>query len=120
MKSKVAQWTAVSSLLALIILCLGWELWWAPLRQGGSFLALKALPLLLPLRGLLYGRRYTMQWTSLFILLWLAEGLMRAWSDQGLSQGLAAIEVFLVMVCFIAVSLNASWTAPSKKNAPQC
>jgi uncharacterized membrane protein len=53
------QWTAVLSLLALMALCLAWELWLAPLREGGSALAFKALPLLLPLFGLLRGRRYT-------------------------------------------------------------
>lgn len=105
-----AQWIAVTALLLLIVLCLGWELWWAPLRPGGSFLVLKALPLLLPLRGLLQGGRYTAQWTSLFILIWLAEGLMRAWSDTGFSRYLAGAEVMLTLICFGAVSVYARIT----------
>ncbi len=105
-----AQRGAVISLLLLVVLCLGWELWWAPVRPGGSFLVLKALPLLLPLRGLLHGRRYTAQWTSLFILLWIAEGAMRAGSDHGLSQRLALAELVLAGVCFVCVSLYARLT----------
>src|SRR5204863_4889489 len=60
--------TATAALAALFVLCLAWELWLAPLRPGGSLVALKALPLLLPLPGIWRGRRYTYQWSSLFIL----------------------------------------------------
>ncbi len=104
---RVTQQGAILSLLLLIILCLGWELWWAPLRPGGSFLMLKAIPLLLPLRGLLHGRRYTAQWTSLFIIFWIAEGAMRLFSDQGISQGLAAVELLLATFCFACVAVYA-------------
>ena len=68
---------AVISLLALTSFCLAWELWLAPLHPGGSTLALKAVPLLLPLFGLLHEKRYTHQWVSLFSLLYLGEGLVR-------------------------------------------
>ena len=50
---------AGSSLIALIMVCLAWEGWLAPLRPGGSWLILKAVPLLLPLHGIIHGRRYT-------------------------------------------------------------
>jgi uncharacterized membrane protein len=93
---------ASAALLALIALCLAWELWLAPLRPGGSLLALKALPLFFPLRGVLRGDRYAYQWSSLLILAWFAEGATRAWSDKGLSQALAAGEVILSVVFFSA------------------
>lgn len=108
------QQGAIVSLLLLIVLCIGWELWWAPLRPGGSFLVLKAIPLLLPLRGLLHGRRYTAQWTSLFILFWIAEGAMRMGSDQGLSQRLAIIELLLATSCFASVAIYAKLTRPQR------
>lgn len=101
---------AVASLLLLIVLCLGWELSWAPLRSGGSFLVLKAVPLLLPLRGLIHGRRYTAQWCSLFILFWVAEGAMRMVSDHGMSQRFAVAEFILATLCFICVSMYAKLT----------
>ncbi len=85
-----------------MLLCLAWELWLAPLRPGGSFLALKVLPLVFPLRGILEGRRYTYQWSSMLILAYFTEGVMRAWGDRGASQALAAIEVALSLVFFAA------------------
>ena len=93
---------ATLTLVLLIALCLLWELWLAPLRPGGSFLALKALPLALPLAGIARGRRYTYQWSSLLILAYLAEGLTRGWSDVGLSRQLALAEVALSAGFFAA------------------
>lgn len=102
MARVVLQLAAASSLLALIALCLAWELWLAPLRPGGSLVALKALPLLLPFRGIAGGRRYTYQWSSLLILAYFAEGVTRAWSESGLSQELALAEIGLSVAFFLA------------------
>ena len=93
---------AAGALVALIILCLAWELWLAPLRPGGSLVALKALPLALPLRGIVEGRRYTFQWSSLLILGYFAEGATRAWADAGMARGLAMLEVALSVIFFAA------------------
>jgi len=108
---KLAYWSAVGSLLALIALCLAWEIWLAPLRPGGSWMMLKALPLLLPLRGVLAGRRRTYQWASMFILAYFIEGSVRAWSDQGLSASLAMAETFLALVFFASAVTYARLTA---------
>lgn len=102
------------SLLALILLSLAWELWLAPLRPGGSWLVLKAVVLLLPLMGILKGRRYTFQWSSMFILIYFTEGVMRAWSDAGLSARLALVEVGLTVVFFFAVIGYAKKTVPDR------
>ena len=83
-------------------LCLAWELWLAPLRPGGSFLALKAAPLAFAIPGILNGRRYTYQWCSMLVLAYFAEGVVRAWSERGLSQALAGAEVALSLVLFAA------------------
>lgn len=91
-------------------MCLAWELWLAPLRPGGSLMALKALPLALPLGGIFSGRRYTYQWSSLLILAYLAEGATRAWSDSGLSQSLAAVEFVLSALFFALVVSYARMT----------
>jgi len=100
--SRGLQWVALGSLTLLVVLCLAWELWLAPLRPGGSLVALKALPLLIAFRGILEGRRYTYQWSSLLILAYFAEGLTRAWSDPGRSQSLAVIEALLSLAFFAA------------------
>ncbi|HEY5900456.1 MAG TPA: DUF2069 domain-containing protein [Burkholderiales bacterium] len=93
---------ASAALLALIALCLAWELWLAPLRPGGSLVALKALPLALPLPGILQGRRYTYQWSSMLILAYFAEGATRTWAERGTAQALALAEIALSTAFFIA------------------
>ena len=93
---------AAASLGALIVLCVAWELWLAPLAPGGSLAALKALPLALPLAGILKGTRYTYQWSSMLILAYFAEGVMRAWSETGLSRSLALAEIALSLAFFAA------------------
>jgi len=104
---------ASAALIALIFLCLSWELWLAPLKPGGSWLALKAVFLLFPLFGILRGKRYTYQWVSLFILFYLMEGLVRATSETGLSQQLAMLETVLATTLFALVVAYARVTRPS-------
>ena len=101
--ARLASNSAAASLVALIFLCLAWELWLAPIRPGGSLLALKTVPLLLPLFGVLRAKRYTFQWSSMFILLYFTEGVVRGWGDSGLSQQLALLEVALTLIFFAAV-----------------
>lgn len=96
------QWISALSLIGLIALCLAWELWLAPLREGGSALAFKALPLLLPLFGVLRGKRYTYQWAWLLGLAYFTEGVVRAWSERGTSQPLAIAEIVLSLAFFTA------------------
>jgi len=93
---------ASGALLALIVLCLAWELWLAPLRPGGSLIALKALPLFFPLKGIWNGNRYVYQWSSMLLLAYLAEGITRAWSERGTSQLLAGAEIALSLLFFAA------------------
>jgi len=101
------------SLIMLIALCLAWELWLAPLRPGGSMLALKALPLLLPLFGILRGRRYTYQWAAMMILLYLTEGVVRGVTEGGASRLLAGLETILALVFFTSAVLYARRSARS-------
>ena len=100
--APVFRRVAFASLAALLLLCLAWELWLAPLRPGGSLAALKALPLALPLGGILAGRRYTYQWSSMLILAYFAEGATRAWSEAGPARTLALLEIALSLAFFAA------------------
>lgn len=106
------------SLIALILLCTLWELWLAPLRPGGSMLVLKVVPLLIALFGILRGKRYTYQWTSMLILLYFTEGTVRATSDSGLSQTLAVIETLLTLVFFASTIYYAKATQASQPRRP--
>lgn len=103
MSLRTLYLTACSSLIALIFLCLIWELRLAPVQQGGSWLALKCLPLLAPLFGILNARRYTYQWASMLILAYFTEGIVRATTDTGMSRWLATGEVLLSVIFFVAV-----------------
>jgi uncharacterized membrane protein len=97
---------AVSCLIGLIVLGLAWELWLAPLRPGGSWLVLKVLPLTIPLAGLLKNKMYTYRWVSLVVWLYFTEGVVRAWSDKGLSAALAGVEIALCLTLFVAVTVH--------------
>jgi uncharacterized membrane protein len=96
----------LASVAALAVLSVAWEFWLAPLRPGGSMLALKALPLVLALPPLRASRLRTYQAWSMGILLYLCEGLVRATTDRGLSATLAAIETLLAAIAFAAILVH--------------
>ncbi len=91
---------AGASLAALILLCLFWELWLAPLRPGGSWLALKVLPLLWISPGIARGTRYTFGASTMLILAYFAEGVVRAYTETGISALLAFAEIALSVTYF--------------------
>lgn len=115
MMLRISQWGAIICLLLLIMLCLAWEMWLAPLRTGGSWLALKALIATVPLRGLLHGHRYTFQWSSMFILLYFFEGIMRSWADPFPVKGYALIETLLSVLFFIFTIVYAKYAPLASK-----
>ena len=107
MQAGRLQLIASASSIALIFLCVLWESVLAPIKPGGSWLMLKALPLLVPLFGILRGKVYTYQWASLLVLAYFCEGVVRAWSERGLSQTLAATEVVLSVAFFFSAIFDA-------------
>jgi uncharacterized membrane protein len=105
---------AAATLIALIVLSVAWEWWLAPLRPGGTALVLKAVPLLLALPGVLRQRLYTLQWASMLILLYFAEGIVRGWSERGLSAQLGWLETLLAVVFFVCAL---AYVGPFKRAA---
>ena len=97
---RLSRNLALASVIALILLCLAWELWLAPTGRGT--LAVKALPLLAAPVGLWRYRMYTYRWVSLAIWLYVMEGLVRSTSESGTGQWLALAEVLLGVVAFTA------------------
>ena len=77
---------------------LAWELWLAP--TGQRTLALKVLPLALPLPGLLRDRLRSYRWLTLLVWLYVIEGVVRAYGDRGLSAALAGLELALCFALF--------------------
>ncbi|MEO6410304.1 MAG: DUF2069 domain-containing protein [Burkholderiaceae bacterium] len=98
-----ARIVAIACVLALIALGLAWELWLAPTGRGT--LALKVLPLVPALPGLLRQRMYTFRWLSLLVWLYVTEGLVRATSERGIGAALASIEVVLSVLLFAACAV---------------
>ena len=115
---SAVAWTralAVGAVLALIVLGLAWELWLAPTGRG--MLALKVLPLAIPLAGLLKNRMYTYRWVSLLVWVYFTEGVVRAASDHGASVALASIEVVLCVALFAACATHVRWRLRNAKGA---
>ena len=103
---QLSRTLAVTSVLALIALGLAWELWLAPLRPGGSWWALKVLPLALGLSGLLKLRMYTYRWLSLAVWLYFTEACVRGWADRWPSNALAMVQGLLCLVLFVACGMH--------------
>ena len=112
---KYFHWGSIASLLTLIVWCVLWEMVIAPLHPGGSWMALKALPLLIPLHGVIRRDVYTLQWSSMVILLYFTEGVVRGYSDKlALSSFMGWGEALLVCIYFFCAVL---YLRPYKKAA---
>jgi uncharacterized membrane protein len=107
---------ALASILALIALGLAWELWLAP--TGQRTLAVKVLPLVLPLPGLIRNRLYTYRWLSLLVWLYVIEGVVRAAGDRGVGGALAAIEIGLSLLLFTACATHVRMRLRAARKAP--
>lgn len=97
---RIHYLAACTSLIALIFLCLAWELKLAPIQAGGSWLVLKCLPLLAPLPGILNGRKYTYQWSSMLIVFYFTEGVVRTIESTQPERLLAITETLLALIFF--------------------
>jgi uncharacterized membrane protein len=99
-----ARWrrATAASLLALALLEMLWELWLAPLKPGGSWLALKAVPLLALTPGVAQGRVRVRQWTLLVLPWYAAEGVVRAFSESGRQAFCAGAAAALALAALAA------------------
>lgn len=104
--ARATRALALAATVALIALGLAWELWLAPLRPGGSWWALKVLPLAAALPGLARFRMHTYRWLSLLVWLYFIEGVVRAAGDRAPSSWLAGLQVVGVLVLFAACTAH--------------
>jgi uncharacterized membrane protein len=98
---------ATAAAVALLLLGLAWELLLDPLRPGGSWLALKVLPLAIALPGLWRGKPYTFKWMSLMIWFYVGEALVRV-------AGLTPVERLLAwhyLALSVVLSVAVMWGA---------
>ena len=97
------QRLAVAAVAALTLLEVLWELWLAPLKPGGSWLALKALPLALLWPALARGQTRPRQWLALLLPLYFGEAIVRALSEGGRHRVVALAATVLAGIAFGAV-----------------
>ena len=90
-------------LVTLVLLGFLWEIVLAPLRPGGSWLALKILPLALLVPGAMRGARRPLQWLALLLPLYASEGVVRGWSESGRHALVAWAAALVAMATFAAV-----------------
>jgi uncharacterized membrane protein len=103
MNSRTLLVTARSGLVVLMVSSLGFVL--APQGASPGYLlaAFKVVALLFLFNRIRNGDVYTMQWSSMFILLFVAEGTVRAMSDPQPSATIGAVEASAAAVYFVAV-----------------
>jgi len=95
--------TAFAGLLALTVLAVLWELVLAPARPGGTWLALKAVPLAVLLPGVARGSRRVRQVATLIVPWYAAEGIVRAMTEAGRHALVAGMSAALALVTFVAL-----------------
>lgn len=100
------RWRAIAlgCTLCLVVLGLGWELWWAPLPGGTGMLAVKVIPLAFALPGLARHRLYTYRWVSLLVWLYVTEALVRV-AEPPPVRLLAGAELALALLLFAACGI---------------
>lgn len=76
-----------------------WEAWLAPLTPGGSWLAIKAVPVAAFAWGLARGRRRALQWLLLLLPWYLVEALVRALTEAGRVRVCASTALVLAAAC---------------------
>jgi uncharacterized membrane protein len=97
---------ALGAWIGLIILTLLWEGWLAPaaLAPPGLWLMFKAVPLLVPLFGLLRGNPRTYVLASLLVLLYFTEGVVVGFTQR--AAGFALHSPLTYAVLEIGLSLS--------------
>jgi uncharacterized membrane protein len=101
-KVSLAARITVASLLALTLLELLWELVLAPI-PGARWLALKALPLAILVPAVARGTRRARQWVALLAPWYMAEGIVRAYTEPGRHGLVAAMAVVFAVVTMVSV-----------------
>ncbi len=103
-KADFYYFMTLTGYFGLLILLASWIIYFRPPTNSPvSFTLLFALtPLLIALRGLLHGKRYTYAWSSMLILFYFLHGVVEAWANENETvKILAMIEVTFSVVFFI-------------------
>lgn len=107
-RTRIAYWVGVSGYFGLIVLLLAWLGWLSPPRGLPVSVALffMLVPLLFPLRGILYGSAYTFAWASFLSMIYFIHGVVEAFSTPE-DRWLAVIEIILSIAFYTGSMLYA-------------
>ncbi len=106
--AAAARWhrATVAALFALTLTEFLWETLLAPLRPGGSWLALKALPLAILCIALARGSREARKAASLILPIYFGEAILRAVSESGRHALVAGMAAVLALAAFATLLLS--------------
>jgi uncharacterized membrane protein len=107
-KTAIAYWVALVGYFGLLLLLVTWLGWISPPKglPISIALAFMTIPLLFPLRGLLYGRPYTFAWASFLSLIYFIHGVIEAYSTPE-DRYLALLEILLSVAFYTGCVLYA-------------
>ncbi|MBA1147035.1 DUF2069 domain-containing protein [Ectothiorhodospiraceae bacterium WFHF3C12] len=117
---------AAGCYLALFALLAAWLLWLDPPPDPLVSVAAAVLlaPLLVPVRGVLAGRRYTLAWSTMFILLYFLHGVATAAGPPpgrwlGLAEASLSVAYFVLALVYVRLTRARSVADadPSGENA---
>lgn len=110
--------TAQISFVFLLLLCTAWEIWLAPSHAKWFWVLLKVTPLIFPLRGILKGDIYTLQYSSMLILLYFMDSIVSMYTGANIIFALAFLE-FLCSILFFICALSYLRPYKQKQRAQQ-
>ena len=112
-RARLGRVLSLVGYFALLALIVNRFTWLAPPETVPRALPLAALalPLLVPLRGLLHGRRTTHLWTSLLALPYFALGIDGAFNAAPGQAWLGAASALCTLVLFVGCLLYVRYTA---------
>lgn len=117
-RSRVWRVLALAGHIALMVLLLVWEVWIDPNGKIPRSLVILFMvgPLLIPLRGLLYGRPYTHAWTSFLAMFYFLHGVGQAWAGAQYAY-LGILEVVFSLMLFFGAIFYARFRSRELKAA---
>lgn len=115
-KVTLFWWMSMLGYTGLLLLLVLWFAWISPpeVLPRSIVLLLMTVPLLIPLRGLLYGRPYTFAWTSFLALFYFIHGVSEAWSAPDVRL-LALLEIFFSTLLYTGTMLYARYRSRELK-----
>ncbi len=116
-KIEISHSITLAGYFGLLILLLNWFTWYSPPQEIPRSLVLifVVVPLLTPLRGLLYGKRRTHQWANFLALPYFAMGIDYAF-NYGVDAHLGWLVILFSLMFWIGCIYYSKYTGPVRTN----